>query len=155
MGGGAVIIFTAWVALDAFWQWRLWQQLDATRARYASLGSSEKPLASEDAVIARLTDRARDVIDNPEQRVFIASQSDSNGMRAAYYMSPFNTYWHRHGKELPETKYLRTGDYILIVRPSTVLYNREAGRIRLPLGEELDVIEKYADDSGLVLEVRE
>lgn len=151
--GIAIIILCNWIALDAFWQWRLWQQVNLTRATYAGLEGDEKALVSEDQVIVNLANRARRAINNTDAKVFIASQSDSDAMRAAYYLSPMNTYWHRWGVEIPDSKYLKPGDYILIVKPSAILYNQGQGLIRLPPGEEINVTQRYGNDIGLLLEV--
>ena len=149
----ATIILCAWVALDALWQWRLWQQLGVTRAKYAGLGSSQKIQVSESNKVANLAMRATRAIEGPDPRVFIASQSDREGMLAAYYMAPHNTYWHRRGDELPENRFLRPGDYILAVNPSTILYDRSDGLLRLPPGDAINVIERFANNKGLLLEV--
>jgi hypothetical protein len=151
--GVAVIIFCSWVVLDSLWQWRLWQQLGVTRATYAGLGSDAKVLASEHSRVANLARQARRAIDTADPKIFVASQSDRNGMNAAYYLSPYSTYWHRHGAELPENDYLQPGDYILIVKPSITLYDRTKGLMRLPPGTPINVVERYADETGMLLEV--
>jgi len=153
--GAAVIILACWLSLDAFWQWRLWQQVDVTRARFAGLDSEAKVLASKDAAIAGFVRNARRHIDSPDARVFVASQSDGSGMRAAYYLSPLNTYWHRNGPELPPASAFQPGDHILIVAPSALAYNAAAGSLRLPGGDTLPVIERQAGNSALLLEVSE
>lgn len=151
----ALLVFCGWLVLDGLWQWRLWQQLEVTRDRYAGVDSERKPLVSEDALIARFAARAAEQINRDDARVFIASMSDSDGMRAAYYMSPLNTYWNRRGIELPEKRYLRQGDYILVVGGSRLLYNRGLGLVRLPSGEDVAVHERLVDNVGLLLEVKE
>ena len=151
--GVAMIVFCSWLALDALWQWRLWQQLEVTRATYEGLGSEGKVLASERGRIANLARQARRAIDTADPRIYVASQSDGDGMNAAYYLSPYNTYWYRRGAELPENDYLQPGDYILIVKPSITLYDRSKGLMRLPPGKPINVVERYADELGLLLEV--
>ena len=60
-------------------------------------------------------------------------------MRAAYYLAPRNTYWHRRGPELPDPTYLKENDYILIVQPSNLQLSREQQLLRYPGGAELSV----------------
>ena len=151
--GVAMVIFCSWLALDALWQWRLWQQLGVTRATYEGLDSEGKILASERGGIANLARQAHRAIDTADPKIYVASQSDRDGMNAAYYLSPYNTYWYRHGAELPENDYLQTGDYILVVKPSITLYDRSKGLMRLPPGQPINVVEHYADEVGLLLEV--
>lgn len=153
LGSLMLIVFVLWVILDGFWQWRLWQQVSITRERFAGLDSLSKVVASEDAGVARLAYQAQEVVQAPNARIFVASQSDGIGMRAAYYLSPVNVFWYRRGPELPDAKYLRSGDYILVLAPSVIEYQREAGRIRFSRGDELAVIERLSSDRGVLLEV--
>ena len=84
------------------------------------MSSHEKLLASEDAPFVQFADAARPLITGPDARVFIAGSSDYQTMVSAYYMSPGNVFWHRHGPELPDAEYLRAGDYVVLLRASAI-----------------------------------
>ncbi len=86
-------------------------------------------------------------------RLFVASELDVAGMQAAYYAAPVNTYWHRLGPELPARQYLRPGDFILVLFPSKISYNRKVGRIRYIDGVEIAVTERLSSELGVLLEV--
>lgn len=150
----AVILLGSWLALDALWQYRLWQQLGETRTRYAGLDPEQKLLASDDGALYSLAKRAREIIDRPDARIFIASSGDGPGMLTAYYVAPLNTYWHRSGQELPAARHLHSGDFILRLRDSTLPYLPESGVITTPSGENIDVMQHLADPQGVLLEVR-
>ncbi|MEP4146523.1 MAG: hypothetical protein ABJL54_04830 [Halioglobus sp.] len=149
----ALIVFCSWLALDSFWQLRLWRQLAETRVQYAGKTSEDKLAASEDAVFAQFAAAARQSITRPDARVFIAGMHDYQTMTSAYYLSPFNSYWHRHGPELPDAKYLQSGDYILLLRASDINYQPALSTIQLDTGTQLKVQEHMSDRLGVLLEV--
>ncbi|NQX89957.1 MAG: hypothetical protein HRT77_14970 [Halioglobus sp.] len=147
------IILTVWVVSDAFWQARLWHQVNQTWEKFGRKTAEEKLLASDDAPLVVLAAKARQRISEHDARVFIASSVDVVGMLSAYYMSPFNTFWHRRGPELPAGDVFEPGDYILVVRPSQVDYDARAGTVRRPGDAVLNVRQIYANDSGALLKV--
>lgn len=149
----ALIVFCSWLALDSFWQLRLWRQLTETRAQYAGKTSEEKLASSEDAVFAQFAAAARQRITRPDARVFIAGMHDYQTMVSAYYLSPINSYWHRHGPELPDAKFLQSGDYILLLRASNINYQPALSTIQLDNGKQLKVQEHMSDRVGMLLEV--
>lgn len=151
---GAVVL-CAWLALDVFWQLRLYQQVALTVRTFGGLDTGEKLLASEDAALVRFTASAKEKIPDKDARVFIASASDGQGMRSAYYMSPLNTYWHRKGPELPDPALLGAGDYLLVVAPSAIRYNPGEGRIRYTNNAPVAVETLLREPSGLLLRVAE
>jgi hypothetical protein len=46
------------------------------------------------------------------------------GMRGAYYLYPYNVYWSMHSPEMPPFYFLRSGDYIVLIKPTTTHFNR-------------------------------
>lgn len=152
IGVGLVLFFTS-LALDSLWQIRLWRQVDATQSTFTDLSNDEKLALAENARAGALARRARASISDTQAKVFIASLSDAAGMEAAYYLSPLNNYWHRHGPELPDLDAIRPGNFILLVQPSAVRLNREKTLLVDGSGKQLAVIPRYEDRSGLLLEV--
>ncbi|MEH6586646.1 MAG: hypothetical protein V7720_08805 [Halioglobus sp.] len=151
--GAGLIVLCSWLTLDSFWQLQLWRQIGETKTQYGGMSSHEKLLASEDAPFVQFADAARPFITGTDARVFIAGSSDYQTMVSAYYMSPANTFWHRHGPELPDARYLRTGDYIVLLRASEINYQAAVGAITLADGKQLKVREHMSDSVGALLEV--
>jgi hypothetical protein len=149
---GALILCT-WLASDLFWQLRLWRQTTITWQTFHGKTSQQKLLASEDAAIVGFTDAVKKQIDDPRARVFIASSSDRTAMLTAYYMAPLNTFWHRHGPELPPAEQIRIGDYILLTAPSTVNYEGTANAIHFKDGASLSVEPLHKTTLSVLLKV--
>lgn len=147
------IILCIWILSDSFWHLRLWRQVSQTWDTFAGKTIGEKLLASPDAGLVQLTQKAKERIHDKRARVFIASAGDFTGMIAAYYMAPFNTYWHRRGPELPSGKHFIRGDYILFIRPSNVVYDAKSGVIRFPGEADLRVRREYIGVAGALFRV--
>ena len=109
------IILCIWILSDSFWQLRLWRQAWATWDTFGGKTTQEKLLVSAHANLVGFTQQAKHHIQNSDARIFIASSGDDIGMVSAYFMAPFNTYWHRGGPELPAGDSFVSGDYILVV----------------------------------------
>lgn len=150
VAGGLVLV--SWMTLDVFWSMRLWQQVPITYGKFAGKTSTEKLLASSNADLVPFILAAKTNIPEPDARVVIASGSDYNGMRSAYYMSPLNTYWHRNGPELPPRAQLTKGDYILLVVPTSVPYRPGDNKITLK-GGNMQVEQLFASREGALLRV--
>jgi hypothetical protein len=135
----AALGLTCWVALDLPWQWRLWQQLGETRDELAGKSGHERRLAAPDGELYAFVSDALAAIADPESRIFLATGSDYFGVRGAYHLFPMNVFWRRHGPELPEPRYLRSGDYILVYAPRRVRYHPSEGMLRWPDDNEVAV----------------
>lgn len=149
---GALVLIT-WMLSDVFWQLRLWRQVPLTYQQFSGKTAAEKLLASSDADMVRFTTAAKEKIPEKNARVFIASISDSAGMRSAYYMSPLNTYWHRKGPELPSREQLHGDDYILLVSPTSVAYDAGRGKVHFRDGSTLSAEQLLASPQGALLRV--
>jgi hypothetical protein len=149
----AILVFCGWLALDALWQWRLWQQVSDTREQYAGLDSQQKMLASQDAPFVKFAQASQALITRPDARIFIAGSSDYQTMTTTYYLAPGNTFWHRNGPELPDASHLQAGDYIVLFRATELNYQPSAQTLLLEDGSALQVRELLADRVGTLLEV--
>jgi hypothetical protein len=76
-----------------------------------------------DAELFSIIQEARQHITDDNDRIFIGSSDDYIGLRSAYYMYPHNVYFMLRGPELPYSIYLKDGDYLLVVTPSSMRIN--------------------------------
>lgn len=151
------IILCIWILSDSFWQLRLWRQAWATWDTFGGKTTQEKLLVSAHANLVGFTQQAKHHIQNSDARIFIASSGDDIGMVSAYFMAPFNTYWHRGGPELPAGDSFVSGDYILVVAPSGVEVDLDldldSGTLRYAGEAGLKVSVEYDSASGALLKV--
>lgn len=129
-----LVFLACWLLLDAKWQYELLQQLAETRRQFAGLTPEEKRAAGPDAQLYAFVRRARDLLEGPDARVFVSSSDDYLGLRAAYYLLPHNTYFELRDQPLPPRRYLHSGDYILVVQPSSTRLIYERGLAVTPQG---------------------
>ncbi|MEQ9465142.1 MAG: hypothetical protein RJQ10_15885 [Haliea sp.] len=123
-------MLAGWLALDLPWQWRLLEQVEATRDRFAGVPAADRPGLTDDADLWAFAERVKSLLPaGGATRIFVASSSDYGGMRTAYYLYPLNVYWRRGGPELPASSRLRAGDHIVVVQPSQVRFLPQAGRL--------------------------
>ncbi len=145
-------MLACWLALDLPWQWRLLEQVEATRDRFAGVAAEARPGVGEDAALWAFAERARSLLP-AESRILVASASDYRGMRMAYYLYPLNVYWRRGGPELPGSSGVRAGEYIVVVQPTQVRGEPEAGQ--LVLGSQRWNVRPLLEADGIVMfEVR-
>lgn len=130
-----LITLGAWIALDLTWQSQLIQQAAKTRDAFAGKSTHEKLLVGPDAALYQFIDAAKKQIPEQQARVFSASSDDYTGLRAAYYFYPHNAFWSLHGDELPARFYLRSGDYLALLAPNTIAYDKTQAVISLPRGD--------------------
>lgn len=129
-----LIFLAAWVALDLFWQKRLTDQLAATQASFAGKTTQEKLAVGPDAQLFNFIDLVKPHLEHESSRVFVASSDDYTGLRGAYYLYPRNVFWTLKGNEVPKNQYLRSGDYIVLLDPHSIDYDRSAGTLIAPRG---------------------
>lgn len=149
---GFLVIFI-WILSDISLQVRLWNQVKTTWVTYAGKSPEEKLLASRNSLFSTAMAEVREHISAENARVFLSSSGDYQGMVSAYYLSPLNIYWHRKGPDLPSRDSFRPGDYILLVAPSGVKYDQQAGLIRRPGEDDLKVELEYHNQISILLRV--
>jgi hypothetical protein len=126
-----MIFLACWISLDLVWQKRLTHQVVHSYDTYAGKTTGEKLAAGPDGGLFRFISQVKEHIASPDARVFVASSDLYLGMRGAYYLYPLNPFWKLEGPQIPEGRFMREGDYVLLLAPTRVKLNREAG-IRLP-----------------------
>lgn len=127
----ALIFLASWIALDLTWQHRLWRQLADTYRTFAHVDAPQRQAVGPDAPLVHFVSQIRPQLADGS-RIFVASSDHYNGMRVAYYLYPLNVYWSLHAPEVPYNEFLRAGDYIALVKPSTFQFNRGRGSLSGP-----------------------
>jgi len=149
----ALITLACWIALDLFWQARLFWQAQQSYVTYAGKSAEEKLLASEDRQMVGFITRVKGRIEGEDARVILGSSIDYAGMLAAYYLAPVNTYWDRRGPVLPPTDYLASGDYVLLIAPFTANYRPGSDALESDTGDAVPVEELLLERTGILLRV--
>lgn len=147
------LAFFLWLCLDLLWLHRLGARAVDTMDNRVGKSIEERLLATEDAPVVELVAQVRPLIENDDARVFIASDSDFYGMLGSYYLTPLNTYWRRLGPELPRARFVRAGDYLLLVRPTRVAYDAQRQVVTFPKGVEVPVETLHISPVGGLLRV--
>jgi len=147
------LTFVAWLALDAFWQYRLGTKALHTLEYKWGKTFEEIQLASVDGELLQFVNEVRPLIEGDEPRIFMVTRSDFYGMIGSYHLSPWNTYWDRFGPELPPRHFIRSGDYLLLMRPTLVNFDPQRNVLTFPRGQEVEVETLHASSLGGLLRV--
>jgi len=126
-----LIFLACWVALDLVWQNRLLYQVAHSHRVFAGKTTGQKLAAGPDRALYGFIAAAKKRIEPADARVFVATQDIYQGMRGAYYLYPFNTFWTLEPPEIPQDQYLRAGDYVLVIRPALTSVFNGRGEARL------------------------
>ncbi len=128
----ALIFLACWISLDLVWQNRLLHQVAHTYRTFAGKDTQEKLAAGPDRKLFHFISEVKKRLESPDARVFVSSSDLYQGMRGAYYLFPFNAYWSLELPELPAEKYLRKGDYIVLIRPSRARFSPGNEMLKAP-----------------------
>jgi hypothetical protein len=134
-----MLFLIAWLTLDMVWQGKLLQQLFETRAQFSGKTMTEKLQSGGDGELYEFIEDAHSLIDSANARVYVGSASEYQGMRGAYYLYPLNVFWQRHTQGLPGVEYLSRGDYLVILQPSELQFDKQKSILSLPDGSPLQV----------------
>lgn len=149
------LFLIAWLALDAPWQWQLWNQLRDTRLAFAGKSAEEKALAAEDAVINQLIKQIEPLLGDHPARIFIASPQEYLGLRAAYRLYPHNPYWARNSRhELPLATELDSGDFVLALQSKELRYETSSSQLHWPKAQQVPVERLYGNPLAQLYRVR-
>jgi hypothetical protein len=135
----ATMFLACWIGLDLIWQGRLFRQLELTYETFYGKDSQGKLAAGTDGGLVQFIAEVKKRLDASDSRIFVSSSDDYLGMRGAYYLYPFNVFWQRRGPELPRSKYIRSGDYIVLVLPAKTEFNHVTGKLLPPQGKSISV----------------
>lgn len=125
----AAMFLACWIGLDFIWQQKLFRQLALTYSTFYGKDNQAKLAAGIDGELVDFMTEVKRELDSPQSRVFVGSSDDYLGMRGAYYLYPFNVFWERKGPELPDNKYVHSGDYIVLVEPADTKFDAVSGKL--------------------------
>lgn len=148
-----LIFFASWLILDLFWQRRLLLQLVDTHHTFAGKTTEEKLAAGPDAALYNFVTNAKPLVEPADARVFVVSSDHYFRMRTAYYFLPLNTWWAHYQPLLPEKESLRKGDYIVLVEPSPLMFDRRLS-LFAPRSFGLPAELVFSDQTGTVVRLK-
>jgi hypothetical protein len=125
-------VMVPWLALDGLWQFRLAEQLDATRERFGGMTQTEKRSMEDDASLQREAARVLEALAPVRgRRLFVLRDSvahDYHRLRLQYHLLPLNVY--NFGSALPDPAAVREGDFLaLLDSPGDVRFDAERGAL--------------------------
>lgn len=135
----AALFVCCWIGLDLLWQGKLLDRLRNTHSDFAGLASADRRTVGPEAPLFAFVGAAKQRIAPDGTRVFVSSADEYIGMRGAYYLYPRNVYWKRNGPELPAWRRLRKGDYLLVLAPTALRFDRQQNILVAPRGERVAV----------------
>lgn len=148
-----LVFLICWFVLDGAWQYRLLLQVADTHRQFGGKDTAEKLASGPDAEFYHLAQRAQQHFDSEKSRVFVSSSDVYRGLRTAYYLYPHNPYYRVRGRELPHPRHLRTGDYILIVRPAQTPFRHQLGTVKTQWGR-VPVDHLFSESGNTLLRVK-
>jgi hypothetical protein len=145
-------VMVPWLALDALWQARLAEQLDATQARFGGMSQSGKRAMEDDALLQREAAAVLDALAPVRgKRLFLLRDAvghDYHRLRLQYHLLPLNVY--NFGTTLPAPDDVRPGDHLaLLDNPEAVRF--DPGRDLLTDGDVTLPVERVLTGERVVL----
>jgi hypothetical protein len=122
----AVIFLIAWLILDTRWTGNLVRQEWRTTQQYATVGTQDKHLASDDTQLYAFVQKARSVLPPEPARIFVAADANYFRGRAAYHLSPHSVFFDPLSNEVQWAGAMRPGDWLLVYQQRGIQY--DAGR---------------------------
>ena len=148
-----LIFLSIWICLDLVWHKRLVDQVADTQATFAGKSDDQKLRIGPDAALYQFVRSASEAIPRADARVFVASSDDYTGLRAAYYFYPLNALWRLQTDEIPQPHFLRSGDYLALLNPTTVELNAQDSTATFSQGS-LVVDTLVSEPAGTLVRVR-
>ena len=149
----ALIFLACWISLDLSWQRRLLHQLADTYHTFSGKSTQEKLAVGPDAKLYNFIAQVKPLLAPTDARIFVSSNDNYLGQRGAYYLFPFNVYWSETWRAFPNSGYMHKGDYIVLIHPSTLRFDREHSRLLIRGGDTIAATLLLADRVGTVVQV--
>lgn len=147
----ALIFLGTWILLDLAWQYRLLHQVADTYRTFAGVDPLQRQSVGPDAPLFQFASLIKPQLPARGSRIFVASSDLYNGMRVAYYLYPLNVYWSVHAPEVPYDEFLRKGDYVALVHPSTFRFNRHRNFLFAPDRADRPAELVFSDPAGILV----
>ena len=115
------------------WQNRLLHQVEYSYRTFSGKDTPEKLALGPDSRLYNfISEVKRHLEESKDTRIFVSTSDIYLGMRGAYYLYPYNAFWSLDPPEIPADEYLRSGDYIVLIRPTKTLFYQSNSQIRAP-----------------------
>ncbi|CAA0111984.1 Uncharacterised protein [Halioglobus japonicus] len=150
----ALIFLSNWVILDMLWQYRLLHQLADTHRVFSGKNTEQRLAVGPDAELYNFASSVKPLLESTNPRIFVTSDDNYSGMRTAYYFFPLNVHWSLYGPPLPHRKFLRRGDYIVLINPTNMTFDPKRSQVKAPKRRELDVELVLSAPSGTVVQLK-
>jgi hypothetical protein len=150
----AAVFLVCWISLDLVWQGRLLRQWQVTHETFSGKDAAGKLAAGPDAQLVAFIADIKKQVQPSDGRIFVNSTSDYLGMRAGYFLYPFNVYWERHATELPKGKYIRSGDHVVLIGPTETRFDAQREMLLMPNDRTLGVERLVSRPMGSVFRVK-
>ncbi len=128
----ALIFLACWISLDMVWQNRLLHQLADTYRTFSGKNTQEKLAVGPDAKLYDFVAQITPLIEPKDARIFVLGNDEYLGQRAAYFLYPFNVYWPEPGRVLPRYDFFRRGDYVVLINPTTIIFDPRRNKLWIP-----------------------
>ena len=148
------IFLVCWISLDLLWQKKLLTQLVQTYDTFYGKDTRDQLAVGLDAELVSFVTEVNQRLASTDARIFVSSADDYLGMRGAYYLYPGNVYWKRNGRELPDLKYLHSGDYVVVIEPSDTRFNSLTQTLLIPENSSLAVEPLLSHPVGKLFRVK-
>jgi hypothetical protein len=149
----ALIFLACWISLDLSWQRRLLHQLADTYHTFSGKSTQQKLAVGPDAKLYNFIAQVKPLLEPDDARIFVSSSDNYLGQRGAYYLFPFNVYWSETWRAFPHSGFMHKGDYIVLINPSTLRFDREHSRLLIKGSDTIAATLVLADPAGTVVRV--
>jgi hypothetical protein len=144
----AVIFLIAWVILDTRWTGNLARQEWRTTQQYATIGTRDKHLFSDDTQLFAFVQKARSILPPEPVRIFVAADANYFRGRAAYHLSPHSVFFDPRSNGLQWAGAMRPGDWLLVYQQRGIQYDANRQMLKWDTGQttsaELKLVEPGA-----------
>jgi hypothetical protein len=150
---GALFLI-AWLILDARWTGNLVRQERETAQQFAGKSTRDKHLASDDAQLFALVERALQVLPSQPARIFVAADARYFRGRAAYHLYPHSVFYDPLSNEVEWANDLRPGDWLLVYQRRGIQYDASLQMLRWETGRTTSAELKLIAPGGALFRVR-
>jgi len=149
-----LIVLVVWLVADGLWQLRLGARAWDTYNQFFHLSQAEKLEQTADSYLAEFAGRIKGKMAGNKNRIFVISKNKYLGMKTAYLLYPGNVYWDRFTSKLPNPKYIRKGDYIVLMAGGDTVFKPGTQTLNYGHRKKLPVQHLLDDASGTLFQVR-
>lgn len=125
----AFVILAGWLVLDVRWAGNLAQQNLATIQQFGGRSAEARQRAAEDGGVYEFAKRAEATIE-PDARVFVVASDAFVRARLAFHLRPHNVWFDPHTDRIPEAKWLKPGDHLVVLARRGIGFDPKERRLR-------------------------